>query len=85
MRDYLYSDLKTIEVINVDHHQININGITIFNIDELHFQEFEDEYVVMRFLIENKEIASMNILQNEKLICDEDNNYFIIPIEGMDF
>lgn len=85
MREYLFSDLKTIEVINIDHHQVNINGITILDIDELRFHEIDHETITMRFLTQKKEIASMEIQQDEKLICDENSNFIIVPVEGMDF
>lgn len=85
MREYLYSDLKSIEFIEIDYHQININGITIFDIDQLHLQEMDEEFVLIRFLIQDKEVANITIDQNEKLIMDENNNFFIVPIEGIEF
>lgn len=84
MREYLYSDLKSIEFIEIDYHQININGITIFDVDQLHLQEMDEEFVLIRFLIQDKEIANMTIDKNEKLIMDENNIFFTVPIEGME-
>ncbi len=84
IKEYLYEDLKSMANLSIGTNEININGITIYHIDELQFHEHEQEYVDIQFLIQNEVIASVAIQQDEKLVVDENNCYMIVPVEGME-
>jgi hypothetical protein len=78
MKEYLFSDLQSIESININQDRICINSVIIFDVDELRFQE-EREAVHMTLLNQDKEIAEMIIQQSEKLILDDAGNYYLVP------
>jgi uncharacterized protein Smg (DUF494 family) len=78
MKEYLFSDLQSIESININQDRICINSVIIFDVDELRFQE-EREAVHMTLLNQDKEIAEVIIQQSEKLILDDAGNYYLVP------
>ncbi len=83
MIEYSYDDLKSIEYLEVDSEQMMVNGITIFDIDRIHFHEFDHEFIQMRLLSGQKEVAGTDIQPNEKLVVDDEHHYMIIPSDGM--
>lgn len=81
MREYAYNIIKSVDRLNNISEMITVNGVTIYNIDVLTFKEYHREYIIMTLHNKDKEIASVTIRQNEKLVIDENrNSYTVAPV-----
>lgn len=78
MREYDYNIIKSVDRMNNMSDRITVNGVTIFNIDVLSFKEYHREYIIMTLHNEGKDIASVTIRQNQKLVIDENSNSYTV-------
>lgn len=78
MREYGYEMIKSVPQMDNMADRITVNGVTIHNIDVLTFKEYHREYIVMGMHYEGKEIASVTIRQNQKLVIDTNSNSYSV-------
>lgn len=78
MREYGYDMIKRVDQLDNMIERITVNGVTFQNIDVLTFKEYHREYIIMTLNLEGKEIASVTIRQNQKIVIDENSNSYTI-------
>lgn len=78
MREYGYDMIKQVDKLDNMIERITVNGVTLHQIDVLTFKEYHREYIIMTLNYEGKEVASVTIRQNQKLVIDENSNSYTV-------
>ena len=70
---FTFKEMKTIETLDfIKTQHLMVNGVSLFDITEVTVENLEHDLVIVRFISDNNEVASISISDYESLLVSSD-------------
>ena len=81
LKEYLFSDLIHLDSLDIMSDAVIVNGVELYSIDQFIFAQYDKDTVRIGFWSQGKELGSITLSSDEKLVADDADHYFILPDE----